>query len=367
MKSEIEQRLEKAQNLMGDRGFAALAFSSAENIQYFTGVVEPSIHACGVVILLQQAKPILAVMWLDKAAAQEQAVEIEIKTYTHDNQEEVITKILERSGTDRNKIGVDERALKRLGNSLRRTFPHAELVDISNTVALRAVKSEEEIRLIQRACKISEQGMKMALESARPGMTELEVAALAEQQMIRLCSDRLKHITMVASGSRASLIHPFATNKKIAEGDLVVVDLGAVYGGYCSDIARTIFIGKPDEEIKNAFDALSTVQDIVLEKLRPGISISEIENIAFESARANGHHLIGFVGHNIGLQVEEYPFIRTAGAADPDLKLEKNMAVAFFQGSIQRKTNVGIRLEDTVLITESGAELLTTYPRALVI
>ena len=279
----------------------------------------------------------------------------------------MISKILERFGINKDRIGVDERALKRLGSSLRRALPNAELVDISNTVALRAVKSEEEIRCIEKACKISEQGMKMALESVQPGMTELEVAVLAEQQMIRLGSDRLKHITILASGSRARLIHPFATHKKIARGDLVVVDLGAVYGGYCSDLARTIVVGKPDEETKNAFETLRTVQDRVLEKLCPGISIKEIEAVALETARANGHQLLNFVGHSIGLEVEEYPFLRTAGAPDPDLKLEKNMVVAFLQGSIQRKRNVGIRLEDTVLITESGAKLLTAYPRELVI
>ena len=80
MKNEIRQRREKAQKLMADRGFSALVLASAENIQYYTGVVEPSIQACGVVILPQQAQPILAVLWLDRAAAQEQAIEIEIKT-----------------------------------------------------------------------------------------------------------------------------------------------------------------------------------------------------------------------------------------------------------------------------------------------
>ncbi len=366
MKNEIAQRQQGTRNLMTSKGLDSLVLATAENIQYFTGVAEPSIHACGVVILSRQAQQVLAVLWLDREAALEQARESSVQAYTPDTQGRVITKILERLGVMKGTIGMDERSLKVLGSSLKRSLPNVELVNISNTVGLRAVKSEAEISLIKKACEISEQGMKIALESIKPGMTELQVAALAEYQMIKLGSDKIKHVTIVASGSRTRLIHPFASQKKIMNGDLVAIDLGAVYGGYCSDIARTFVVGKPDEEAKNAFDVLRSAQDAVLQKLRPGVSIREIETVAQEATKAAGHQLIGFVGHSIGLQVEEYPFLRVAGAPNPDLKIEKNMVVAFFQGSIQRKRNLGIRLEDTVVVTESGAKTLTTYPRELV-
>ncbi len=365
MKNEITLRQEKARNLMSSNGFAVLVLATAENIQYFAGVLEPSIQACGVVILPPQAQSVLAVLWLDKEAALEQAKESRVETYTPETQGRVVTKTLERLGVVKGAIGIDDRALKVLGNSLRQSLPNTKLVNISNTVGLRSVKSEEEIRLIQKACEISEQGMKIALGSVKPGMTELQVAALAEYEMIKLGSDGVKHKTMVASGSRTRLIHPFATQKKIANGDLVAIDLGAVYGGYCADIARSFVVGRPDEELKNAFGALCAAQDAVLQKLRPGVSIREVETVAQEATKAAGHQLIGFVGHSIGLQVEEYPFLRIAGAPDPGLKLERNMVVAFFQSSIQRRRNSGVRLEDTVVITETGAKMLTTYPREL--
>ncbi len=366
VKGEITHRQEGVRKLMGSGGFDALVLSSAENIQYFTGAAEPSIHACGSVIIPLNGQSVLAVMWLDKEAAVEEAKEVSVQVYTPDTQGKVITKTLQRFGVEKGVIGMDDLASEYLGNSLKRSLTEAELVDATETVeGLRSVKSEEEIRFIRKACEISVEGMRVALKSLKPGITELEVAAIAEHHMIKLGSDTMKHDIIVASGFRTRLLHAFATQKKIERGDLVSIDLGSVYHGYCSDIARSFVFGNRAGELKNAFDILRAAQDEVLKELRPGVSIKELESAALKAARSSGHKLIGFVGHSIGLQVEEHPRLQSAGSSHPDLKIEKDMVVAFFQGSIQAKSNSGIRLEDTVLITESGAEMLTVYPREL--
>lgn len=366
MNSAIIQRQEKAQNLMRDRGYEALVLSVAENIQYLTGVTEPSVHACGVVIVTQQSQPLLAVMWLDAEFAQKQAKDIDIKTYTPHTQGTIIIKTLKHLGVTKGKIGMDDASLEVLGNSLRRSLSNIELINATEEAeGLRSVKPEEEISFIQKACAIADEGMKIALESLKPGMTELQVASLAEHHMITLGSDRLKHPTIVGSGPRARLPHAWATQKQIENGDLVAIDLGAVYNGYCSDIARTAVVGKPTAELKDAFNAFRIAQDTVLQQLRPGVAIGEIAIAAKEAIKATGYQLLGHVGHNVGLQVEEHPFLESSTAAGPDSKIKRNMVVAFFQGSIQAKQNLGIRLEDTAVITESGARMLTTYPRNL--
>ena len=183
--------------------------------------------------------------------------------------------------------------------------------------------------------------------------------------MIELGSDMLKHHMMIASGSRSKFIHPFASQKKVANGDLVTIDTGAVCLGYCSDIARTFAIGKPDDEARSAHGVLCEAQNVVLEKLLPGNSIKEIVASAHEVAKRYGYQVIGHVGHSIGLCVEEIPRLEISPRTDPDLKLEKDMTFAFFQGSLQRGRSTGIRLEDTVLIGESGPQILTDYPREI--
>ena len=367
MKSEIAQRQEKARDLMSNKGFSGLVLATAQNIQDFTGVLETSVQTCGVVVFAQQPQPALAVLWLDAEAAQGEAEGVSVETYTPTTQGKVIAAILERLGCTKGTIGMDDRAMRSVGNAVRGSLPDAEPVNASLMIEeeLRSVKSEEEIRYIQKACQIAEQGMKAAAASLKPGVTELEVAAVAESQMIKLGSDILRHTTVVASGSRIRLIHAFATQKKVESGDIVAIDLGAVYRGYCSDLARTFVVGNPDEELKKGFEVFRGAQDALLQKIRPGESIHELQEVPRKAAEAAGHGLVGHVGHNMGLQVEEHPFVMGAASPEQDREIKENNVLAFFQGSIKREQNLGIRLEDTVLVTDSGAKLLTNYPREL--
>ena len=364
MMSEILNRYERAQKLLTEKGFEALITASAENIQYFTGVLEPSIHTCGVAVVPKKAPCTLAVMWLDEEVAKEQA-KVNVRKYTPYDEGEVIANILEKSGIAKGKIGLDGRAIVVLENALRKNLPNLSLVNAGNAIEeLRWVKSDEEISLIQKACRIADKGMAAAIEALKPGTTELEVAALAENEMISLGSDEMKHRSIVASGSRTRLIHPFATHKKIVKGELIAIDLGAVYKGYCSDIARTAYIGKPTNGVKKDFETLRNAQNAAIKKIQPNAAIKDIEAAAQGAAKEGGCELIGHVGHSIGLKVEEDPHLWSARMPYPE-KVDKNMTLALFQTTIQSKLCLGLRLEDTVAVTESETKLLTTYPREL--
>lgn len=365
LKSEIKQRQARAREMMKLKDFDALVLATGENIQYLTGVTEPTVHACGVAIIPQHDSSVLAVMWLDKEIAEQQAEEVNVQTYTPYNFGAVVAKMLNPSGTAKATIGMDSRALTVLEGSLNKSLSDPILVKASSTIEeLRWMKSAEEIRMIKQAYKIADQGMQTAIDAVKPGMTELQVASIAEHQMMMLGSDRMKHRTIVGSGWRAGLIHPFATQKKIADGDLVAIDLGAVYQGYCSDLARTVFVGSPSKEIKNDFITLRNSQDAVMQKIRHGAVVKEIEAAAYEVAKNADSRLIGHVGHSIGLKVEEDPHLWSARMAYPET-IEKNMVLVFFQTTLQSKHSLGIRLEDAVLVTDSGAEMLTKHARTL--
>lgn len=364
--NEIPKRHEKARKLMEAKGLNVLILGANDNLQYLMGVTEPSIHTCGIAIIPQQGQPVLAVMWLDKEAVKDHIEEIDVQTYTPDDEGAVIARIVEQMGITKGTIGMDDRALGVLESSLKKSLPQMNLVNASNAVdELKWIKSEEEIHMIQKACEIADQGMRIAIESLKPGMTELQVATLLENRMMSLGSDQLKHRTIVASGPRTGLIHPMATHKKILKGEVVALDFGAVYQGYCSDIARTFVAGKPSEELKKGFNAMYNAQEAIFWKLRPGISIREIENIGQKTIEEVGYNLVGHVGHNIGLKIEEHPRLRTARNPYQFAVIEKNMVLAFFQSSIQSDHCLGIRLEDTVIVTDSGARMLTSYAREL--
>ena len=366
MNAELLKRHDKVLSSMDSNGFSAMVLGTGDNIQYFTGVNEHSVHTCSVLILSRKAKPILVALWLDREAVEKQSQDIEIETYTDKNMREVIPRILNRLGITKDQVGIDRRALQIFGDSIRKSLPDAKLLDATEAIVMiRLVKSPQEIKLIKEACRIATGGMQAVENSLREGVTELQVSVAIETRMIELGSDMLKHHMMVASGSRSKLIHPFASQKKVANGDLVTIDTGAVYQGYCSDIARTFSIGKPSEEVKSAYSVLCEAQNVVLSKLIPGASIKEIVTSAHKVAKRYGYQVIGHVGHSTGLSVEEIPRLENSPRTDPDLKLDKDMTFAFFQGSLQRGGSTGIRLEDTVLIGESGPQILTDYPREI--
>lgn len=218
MLSEIAGRHEKARRFLTEKDFTAFVVSSAENIQYLTGIQEPSIHTCGVAIISRETPCKLAVMWLDENVAKNQTG-IEVRTYTPYNQIDIVADILNELGAINGRIGMDSRAITVLENSLRKKQRNIELVNANNVIEeLRWIKSNREIDLIQKACEIADKGMKTAAEVLKPGISELEAAALIEKEMISAGSDELKHRTVVASGPRICLTHPFATHKKIAKG-----------------------------------------------------------------------------------------------------------------------------------------------------
>ncbi|MFC2060181.1 M24 family metallopeptidase, partial [Chloroflexota bacterium] len=295
MKKEIAQRRERLRNLMREKDFDGVVLAMAQNLQYLTGIMEPSLQACGVLVMAGQASPVLAVLWLDAEAAQSQVEGVNIKTYTAATHGQVIAEAVKGLGLSRGRIGLDDQALRRLGKALGKSLPDVEFVNASHILEgdLRGVKSKEEIDCIEHACQIVEQGMETAAELLKPGITELELAAEAESRMIKLGSERPRHITIVASGSRARLVHPFASQKKIEPGDIVAIDMGATYHGYCSDLARTFAVGEPDAELKRGFDVFLKAQEATLEKLRPGVSIKELQAVPIKVVEAAGYKLVG--------------------------------------------------------------------------
>ncbi len=361
--NELSDRLVRAQQAARSNGLAAFVLAAGDNIQYFTGITEPSIHACGVLVIPAQGRPSLAVMWLDAGAAA-QVPGFDIVTYTQANEAQVIVGRLHELGAAKEKIGMDSRAMEVIGNRMRRLLPDAEPAIAARQIGtLRLVKSAAEIKQIERACRIVAESMKSAHAALKPGISELELACRIEEKMTALGAERSQHPMMIASGERARYIHPFATTRRIADGDMVIIDIGAVSGGYNSDMARTFFLGKPASDLNEAYGFLRRLEEVMLGCLKPGIDIKELVALATGTAKDAGYELVGPVGHGVGLRHSEYAHIEVSPRTDPDLVPRENMVFALFQGSLARgDMSLGVRFEDTVLITGSGARVLTALP-----
>lgn len=237
------------------------------------------------------------------------------------------------------------------------------LLPSSGVVAtLRQVKDDDELDILSKAAKIADQAFSHILTFIKSGLTEREVALELEMTMRRLGAASSSFETIVASGFRSALPHGVASDKRIEEGDLVTLDFGAVYKGYCSDLTRTVMIGEPNKKQREIYDIVLTAQKRVIEGLKPGMTGRDADAIArdYISERGYGDYFGHGTGHGLGLDVHESP--RLSRTSETELK--PGMVVTVEPG-IYLPQFGGVRIEDDVVITEEGCRRLTHSSKEL--
>jgi len=247
--------------------------------------------------------------------------------------------------------------------ALKRAFPQdgPALVGTMGVVErLRAVKEPGERARIERACEIADRALLEVAEALRPGMTEREVAWRLERRMRELGAEAVAFEVIVASGPHSALPHHRPTDRPLREGEPIVIDLGARYEGYCSDMTRTFCLGEPDETFRTIYDTVLSAQLVALATLRPGMTAGEADALAREVIQRAGYgERFGHaLGHGIGLAVHEHPRLGP-GSQDP---LEPGMVFTVEPG-IYLPGWGGVRIEDTVLLEGEGVRPLNRVPK----
>ena len=221
---------------------------------------------------------------------------------------------------------------------------------------LRKVKDEEELECMRKAGKLTIEGMKAAYEVIRPGIKEIEAAAEIEYAMRKKGSWGTAFDTILASGARSAYPHGGCTEKEIRNGDLVVVDIGAAYRYYRSDMTRTIVAGKPSNKQLKIYEVVKEAQEKAFQIVKPKVKAKEIDNAArkvIEKARY-GEYFVHGLGHGVGLEVHEPPTL------NPESKDKLAIGnVVTIEPGIYLIDFGGIRIEDTVLVKKGGAEKFT--------
>lgn len=218
----------------------------------------------------------------------------------------------------------------------------------------RMIKDEEEIEKIKKACKLTDDCFKYLLQFIKVGQTEKEIALEIEKYFKLHGADGTSFDTIVASGKNSSKPHAIPTNKKIDLGDVITLDFGCKYNGYCSDMTRTIFVGFIKEEIKPIYDLVLKNQLQTEKELRDGANIRNLCRMVENDFKLHGYNLIHSLGHGVGLDIHEYPYISQKN----DETLKEKMVITNEPG-IYIPEKFGVRIEDTVLITKSGCINLT--------
>lgn len=231
------------------------------------------------------------------------------------------------------------------------------------TERARMIKDAEEISLMRKAARMGAGLLDHALASIRGGATEIEAAARMEFAARKAGADSMSFETIIASGARSALPHGRASKSPISAGGFVVCDFGVILAGYCSDRTRTVHVGCPTSKARRMYEAVREAQAVAIEAVRPGASVGEVDRVARSVLikKYLATHFPHSTGHGVGLEIHEPPRI-AAGLAEI---LRPGMVITIEPG-VYIAGSGGVRIEDMVVVTERGCEVLAPSSKELI-
>lgn len=375
-------RTERLRETMKKYELDALVTFRAENIRYMTGM-RPlwwpiTFITRNASIMSQNAGPILYVTSGDCARCRATMTWMPAEDIRPcgsmedpgitDYMVKEFVKCLVDMGVEKGRIGIDAVTVD-IFNALNRHLPNAKLVDGDECVKeAKAVKNSEEIKLMKISSRCAEVGMETAINSIRAGVRECEVLGEVMKVFYSLGMEVPQCNLIVTSGENTAPLHRFASDKMIRRGDLVFMDLGGCFNGYFSDFTRTVIFGKPNDQQKRIYAAVYEEMMVVHDLLKPGHTNEELSNAARNVIKKHGfaeYGFLGILGHGIGISGFEAPLIGEL-AATGEKVYEFHPGMIFSCEPAILVPGIpgggGVRLEDTILVTETGNEVLTKTP-----
>ena len=331
---------------------------SASNISYLTGFTGDSSR----LIVSKKGCVFLTDGRYTEQASNEMYKEIEVFKWIDDH----------RYGEKTYQKFIDEYRIDRLGfesdvmtHSIYQKFAIGVNVEMKPTTGLvekqRMIKDESEIALLREACKISDKALELTVPFIKAGITERALAAKLEFNMKLQGADDISFKTIILTGTRTSLLHGDPGDRMLANGDFVQFDFGALYQGYHADMSRTFVVGKASEDQKEFYKIMQAAEIEAVKSLKHGVAgnypDTVVRNIIPD--KYINHYYPG-LGHGVGLVIHEEPFMKNTS----DFTLQAGMVVTIEPG-VYIPGWGGMRIEDTVLVTKDGHEILTHFPREL--
>jgi len=361
----FQGRIQNAQKMMAEQNLDLLFINNRENLIYFTGLTQIE---CLAVLIPREGEACAVTLWLDTAYVRQESG---VTTFGYlFPRETIATKCIERIkafGYSMPRIGF-ERYFVAFGifDALRQVFSQDNFVNAADLFyKLRSVKDADEVELMRQAGRMVAAGMAAAATAVRLGVREVEVLAEAEYAMLKAGSDGSPFRPQVVSGERALLTHPCASNKRIADGDIVVIHLGATCQGYCAKMCRTVAVGDVSAGRIEVYNLLLTAQDAAISALRPGATSADVDGAARRLIIDAGWEkfYLEHTGYGVGLRQSEFYPIIGKGRTET---IEAGMVVDLLLPTIYRRDIGGPRVTDCIYVGEKANEILTDYPRDLI-
>lgn len=363
----MTERLERAQAAMQHLGIDALAVAPGTNLLYLTGLGLHTKLRLTLAVIPQQGQPGIVLPAMEAPRVQA-ALQTPARLYPWADGADPTQALMAcvrdlglRGGT----VGVEGYVMRVFElRALEAALPGAQVADATDLIAgLRMLKDAHELAAMRAAVQVIEAALAHAIAQVRIGITERELAAIWEDA-IRAAGSLPSFDTTVASGPNGANPHHANSDRPFQAGDLVVLDGGAIVDHYCSDITRTVAVGEPGPEQRRIYELVQQANAAGRAVVQPGVTGEQVDLAARQVIDAGGYgpQFVHRTGHGLGLDVHEPPFM-VAGAHMP---LQPGMTFTVEPG-IYVPGRCGVRIEDDVLVTETGVESLTSFPRDLLV
>lgn len=360
-----EDVVEKQIAAMSDAGLDALVAISPENYAYLTGFVVPSQpilrwrHAATVVTADGEVGVLSVDMEATTVMDRLPGVKVDVWREFDDNAMEVLAQLLRDLGLESSRIGIEtDYVPARDMDRLEKSLPKASWEPAQGTFnRLRMIKSPREVEHLRALSRITDTAIKYALSSVECGDSEFELAKAVTGELYRLGADHHKFL-IVATGERSQYPNVGPTDRILAPGDLIRLEIFGVSAGYHAGVCRTGVVQEASDEARRVFTNLAACRDIVLGAMRPGVSSGEVYRRFLEKFSDLGYDPIDFVGHGIGLHLHEEPYLSRHGHT----VLEEGMV--FGVEPLLYGPGFGLQIKDMVAVGPNGSDLLSDVMEA---
>lgn len=360
-------RLHRLKGYMEEKGFSAVAVNAGPSLTYLTGLHFHLMERPVVIVFTPAEEPTIILPQLEQAKLDQLPFPARVYAYGESPAEwsKAFGDALESLDFAAGKIGVEPGQLRLLEyNYLRSACRNADFNDGSAIFsALRSVKDDKEIAAMRQAVLIAEAALEATLKVIKIGVAEKDIAGELFLQLIRQGSDTsLPFSPIVSSGPNGANPHAQPSGRQLVAGDLLVIDWGASYAGYVSDITRTFAVGEIDGEAEKIHTIVQQANAAGRAAGRPGVPCAVVDRAARKviDEAGYGRFFTHRTGHGIGMECHEEPYMR----GDNEQLLEEGMAYTVEPGIYLAGRN-GVRIEDDVLVTVDGAESLSTMSREI--
>lgn len=363
----FDGRIDKLHAIMRQAALDVVALIPGPNHRYLTGAEHYVLERPIVTFYQPDQIPIAVIPELEIPLFERHPAPAELVSYTDaEGYEGAFAAAMDRLSARGKTIGVEGLHMRFFeGEVIRQSAPDAAVVDATAPLAeLRLHKDADEIALLRRAIDISERALQAMLDEVEVGMSEIEAAAILEGHIKALGGDGLSFGTILHAGANTPLPHSGPLDYRIQHGDPLIVDFGARYRGYCADITRTVFVGAVSNAQREFYEIVRKANEAGRRAARPGVTCESVDIAARQVFIDAGYEdLIRHrTGHGLGMEAHEAPYIVVGNKQ----VLEPGMVFTVEPG-IYRMGEIGVRIEDNMLITEAGAESLTRFPREVMV